>query len=125
MASMQNDKHSRRRVALALLLTLVTAAGISACSDQKMSYTGIWKSNCSDYWGVQIKPADGGLYSVTFCGLSGCVAPGAWAPNTRLSGDPMYEVVSATKIRIKRNDAGSFTYLKCGDDPFWPTKPGY
>jgi hypothetical protein len=62
---------------------------------------------------------------VTFCGVSGCLPPGEWMPNTRIYDDPLYEVVSANQIRIKRHDAGSFTYRKCDANPFWPTKPGY
>lgn len=102
-----------------LLISLAAAASMSACSDQKTKFMGIWKSDCNDYWGVQIQPRAGGIYSVTFCGLSGCLAPGEWMPNTRLEGDPLYQVVSSTKIRIKHKHRSYFTYTRCSADPLW------
>jgi hypothetical protein len=99
----------------ALLLALAAAAG---CADEAR-FTGIWKVSCDDYWGVQIRPAGAGLYSVTFCGLSGCLPPGTWMPDTRVEGDPLYEIESATRIRIKRQDPGYFTYTRCSTDPVW------
>jgi hypothetical protein len=33
--------------------------------------TGMWKSDCSDDFGFQIKFAGKGLYSVSFCGPTG------------------------------------------------------
>jgi len=92
--------------------------GLTASSAQE-TFTGIWKSRCSDYWGVQVRPAGGALYSVTFCGLSGCLKPGEWMPNTRIEGDPMYVVVSPSTIRVKRNDSGYFNYTRCDTDPSW------
>jgi len=77
-------------------------------------YTGFWKGQCSDGFGVQIKPVDGQLYSVSFCGPGGCFEPGTWAPNTTLVGDPAYEIVSPTELRIKHT-----TYNKCNRDPTW------
>jgi hypothetical protein len=83
-------------------------------------YTGIWKGDCSDYYGIQIKPAGNQLYSVSFCGLDGCFEPGKWTPNTRIEGDPKYKVISPTQIGIKRTDGGGyFTYQKCTSDPTW------
>ncbi len=107
-------------------LLLLTISALAGCSRQA-DLTGIWKGSCSDYFGVQIRslrPQED-LYVVTFCGLPGCMAPGEWMPNSRIYGDPDYEVLSAKKIRIKRNDAGFFTYHRCSEDPFWATKPGY
>ena len=112
-----------RRMGFGLpLIAMVTAMGIGGCSDQKTTLTGIWKSTCEDYWGVQIKPLDSGLYSVSFCGLSGCMEPGEWMPDTRIADDPMYQIVSSKTIRIKHNDRGYFTYTKCSSNPFW--RPG-
>jgi len=83
-------------------------------------YTGFWKRNCSDGFGVQIKPADGALYSVSFCGPGGCFAPGTWTPDTRIEGDPNYKVISPKEIGIRRSDKGEYsTYLKCDSDPTW------
>lgn len=113
-----SDIH-RRELKAGLLITLAAAAG---CSDQGARFEGIWKSDCEDYWGVQILPIDRDLYAVTFCGLSGCLSPGEWAPNTHIEDDPMYQVVSTKKIRIRRTDGGYFTYIKCTADPAWQTR---
>lgn len=110
-----------RTVARFGLLSIILAAAVSSsgCSDAKTRFSGIWKSSCGDYWGVLIAPAGDAVYSVTFCGLSGCLKPGEWTPNTRIENDPMYQVVSAKKLRIKRKDGGYFTYIQCGSDPLW------
>ncbi len=116
-------ERGRRSLAFGPLLMALAFSASSGCSDQKAQFAGVWKSNCADYWGVQIRPAGADLYSVTFCGLSGCLKLGEWMPDTRIEGDPMYQVVSATEIRIRRNDAGYFTYKQCSADPFWPVSP--
>jgi len=97
---------------------IAAAVSIAACSE-KERFTGIWKSHCNDYWGVQIQPAGGGLYSVTFCGLSGCLKRGEWMPNTRIEGDPAYEVTATDALRVKRRDRGYFPYSRCSTDPSW------
>jgi hypothetical protein len=102
----------------AWLLALAAAAVTSGCTEPA-PFTGIWKVNCADYWGVQIQPAGTDLYSVTFCGLSGCMAPGTWMPDTPIKGDPLYQVESANRIRIRRTDSGYFTYTRCRTDPAW------
>jgi hypothetical protein len=101
-------------VATALASTL-----LAGCADPDTRFTGIWKTNCEDAWGVQIQPAGEGLYAVTFCGVSGCLVPREWTPDTRIEGDPMYRVVSRTRIDIRRNDGGYFAYRRCSADPSW------
>lgn len=112
-----------RSPALRVCLALAVAAGVCACSDQNARFAGIWKSNCSDYWGVQISPVDGGLYTVTFCGLSGCMPPGQWMPDSRIKDDPMYQVVSSTELRIKHKGQGYFLYTRCSAEPQWSAGP--
>jgi hypothetical protein len=93
---------------------------VSARTSGGTDYTGIWKGDCSDYYGIQIKPAGNQLYSVSFCGLNGCFEPGKWTPNTRIEGDPKYKVISPTELGIKCADGGGyFTYQKCTSDPTW------
>lgn len=104
-------------------LALAAAVSAAACSDPATQFTGIWKSNCENYWGVQIRPAERGFYSVTFCGLSGCLQPGDWMPNTRIEGDPGYQVVSSTSLRIQHDVQDHFEYRKCSDDPSWQSVP--
>ena len=84
-----------------------------------IDYTGFWKGDCSDGFGVQIKPAENQLYSVSFCGPGGCFEPGEWTPNTRIEGDPKYKVISPSELGIKRKDGGFFIYKKCTSDPTW------
>jgi hypothetical protein len=124
MSATQSGKRNGRHIAFVLLLMVFTAASLCGCSDRKAKFAGVWKSNCKDYWGVQIIPLQDSLYSVTFCGLSGCLLAGEWMPNTRIEGDPMYQVASSTKIRIKSNDRGYFTYTRCSADPSWQARPG-
>jgi hypothetical protein len=78
----------------------------------KLDYTGFWKGNCEDPFGVQIKPLRDGLYSISFCRVE-CTAPGAYRPNTRIENDPMYETLSPTKIRLRHPEGGYSTYVKC------------
>lgn len=94
------------------------AVACAGCADPP-SFAGTWKVQCDDYWGVQIHAAGAGLYSLTFCGLSGCMAPGSWMPDSPITGDPKYEVVSADRIRIQRADQGSFTYTRCPTNAAW------
>jgi hypothetical protein len=84
-------------------------------------YTGFWKIDCKDGFGVQIKPAENQMYSVSFCGPGGCFEPGEWTPNTRIEGDLNYNVISPEKIGIRRKDDkhGYFTYIKCTSNPTW------
>ena len=62
---------------------------------------------------MRIEPLSGGLYSISFCKPTGCSAPGAYRPNTRIENDPIYEVLSATKIRLRHPEGGYSTYVKC------------
>lgn len=83
-------------------------------------YTGFWKGDCSDGFGIQIKLAENQLYSVSFCGPGGCFKPGEWTPNTLIEGDPKYNVISPSELGVKRTDGGGFfSYVKCTSDPTW------
>ena len=93
---------------------------IPMCASGAPDFTGIWKADCSDYYGIQIKPAENQLYSVSFCGLRGCFEPGTWTPNTRIEGDPKYKVISPTELGIRKRDSDEyFMYVKCASDPTW------
>lgn len=95
---------------------------VGGCTDQSSQYTGIWKNHCDDYWGVQVKSSVGGLYAVTFCGLSGCLDPGEWMPDTLIVSDPDYQVIAPDQIRITRGNNPSLTYIRCNKDPSWAIK---
>lgn len=77
-------------------------------------YTGFWKGNCSDGFGVQIQHVNDEQYSISFCGPGGCFEPGEWTPNTKIDGDRNYAVISSEKIQIKNH-----VYIKCTVDPTW------
>src|SRR5882762_10389527 len=62
---------------------------VASCN-KSADFTGFWKTNCTDAFGVQIKKQTGKLFSVSFCGPGGCMAPGVWMPNTPIVMDPKY-----------------------------------
>lgn len=72
---------------------------------------GFWKTDPNDSFGLAIAPADGNLYSVSFCGPGGCFKPGTYRPNTPLVGDEDYQVVSQDTLRVRGNDGWS-TYIR-------------
>lgn len=100
-------------------MAVITALSLIGCAEKSAPFAGVWKANCADYWGVLITPVDPNLYAVTFCGLTGCLGPGEWTPDTPITGDPMYQIVSAKKLRIKRKGSGFFTYIQCDAAPVW------
>ena len=99
--------------AFLVVIANLSHAGITRAVD----FTGIWKEDCQEKFGLQIKPAGDGFYSVSFCGPGGCFKPGSYRPNTRIVGDPMYESVSESKLRIKNADGSLMLFNKCSSDP--------
>jgi hypothetical protein len=91
-------------------LAIVLALPASAT---QAKYAGFWKTQCSLAFGLQIAPVSESLYSVSFCGPGGCFMPGTYRPNTPIEGDPLYEVVSSSEIKVRASDASSITYHKC------------
>lgn len=77
----------------------------------------MWKNDCEEKFGLQIKPAENELYSVSFCGPGGCFKPGSYRPNTKILGDPMYEPVGTSKLKIKQADGSAAVFSKCSADP--------
>jgi hypothetical protein len=77
-----------------------------------MDFTGFWKGNCTDAFGVQIKKQTSELFSISFCGPGGCFAPGEWTPNTPIVGDPKYRVLNPTTIEIG-NGQNWARYTRC------------
>ena len=92
-----------------VLLTALFAPGVSAADE---SFTGFWKRNCGDAFGLQIKPATDDQFSVSFCGPGGCFEPGTYRPNTTLKDDPAYQVIDSTHIKVRGQDGWS-DYSKC------------
>jgi hypothetical protein len=72
---------------------------------------GFWKSSPTDDFGLAIAPAEGKLYSVSFCGPGGCFKPGTYRPDTLLVGDEDYKVVSNDMLLVHGQDGWS-TYKR-------------
>lgn len=68
---------------------------------------GFWKYDANDNFGLAIAPAEGNLYSVSFCGPGGCFKPGTYRPNTPIAGDGNYQVVTNDTIRVRGADGWS------------------
>ena len=108
------------RKALAAGICASAIATLVLGAQGKVDYTGFWKGNCEDPFGVQIKPLRDGLYSISFCRVE-CSAPGAYRPNTRIENDPMYETLSPTRIRLRHPEGGYSAYVKCTSETTNPS----
>jgi len=85
--------------------------------DPSKNFTGFWKENCDEAFGLQIMPyGKDGKYSVTFCGPGGCGTAGEDGKNTFITKDPDYEVVSEDEIKIRNANDGWDTYYRCTRD---------
>jgi len=114
-------------------LAIVAAGALLACdpnsspnwdvrerakSSQSHPLAGFWKANaCSTDvdWGLAIGPMTESSYYVSFCGPRGCFAEGTYRPETKLYGDPAYEVVSTNEIGVKGKD-GLTKYVRCPEE---------
>jgi hypothetical protein len=119
----------RMRFPIHVLFALLTCSSpraeapidLSPKVEAPIDYTGIWKRECSQRFGIQIKGPRGGPYSVTFCGPQGCFPFNTWMPITSIDGDPDYKIISHTEIGVRRRDdsGGFFMFHRCTDDPTW------
>jgi len=75
---------------------------------------GFWKYGADDNFGLAIAPAEGNLYSVSFCGPGGCFKPGTYRPNTPIVGDNDYQVVSNDSLRVRGADGWSVITRSAG-----------
>jgi hypothetical protein len=103
-----------KRVELVACLILACSL-VSSCQrdSREKTFTGFWKGECSDAFGLRIMPYDKSHYSVSFCGPGGCFEVGEWTPNTTIEGDPKYRVISRNVIEILRTDGDWQRYQKC------------
>lgn len=83
----------------------------TAIPSQTHPTAGFWKDDCTHNFGLAIAPAEGTLYSVSFCGPGGCFKPGSYRPNTPIVGDSNYQVVDTNTLRVLGNDGWS-TYAR-------------
>jgi hypothetical protein len=101
----------------------LACAELAAAAGKGPDYAGSWKKNCLDEFGLQISAPRDGMYSVLFCKSGFCSAPGAYRPNTRIENDPMYDVVSAARMKVRHQDGSFDTYIKCPADTPSPARP--
>ena len=101
----------------ALLAVTVLTLYASSALPAKENFTGFWKENCDDPYGLQIKPYRDDTYTVTFCGPGDPHCNGAPDPATAttIEGDKQYDVLSPDKVRIN-SEGYSPTYTKCTTD---------
>lgn len=97
------------------VLAAATSAFLScALPASAEDYTGFWKRGCADPFGISIKPAVDKKYSISFCGPGGC---GPWNPNTTIDGDPLYRVVDAETLEIRKAESEPWRrFKKCTAD---------
>ena len=89
------------------------AAEKAAVPSTTHPYAGFWKQpGCADRFGLAIAPAEGALYSVSFCGPGGCFERGTYRPNTKLVGDSAYRIIDKDTIEV-RTAVGFSRYVRC------------
>lgn len=85
--------------------------------DASMNFTGFWKEDCEQAFGLQIMLyGKDGKYSVTFCGPGGCGTVGEDGKNTFITKDPDYDVVSESALKIRNAENRWDTYFRCTRD---------
>jgi hypothetical protein len=111
------------RIRAAFGICALAIVGLAPGAAKGPDYAGLWKKNCQDEFGLRISPLRDGLYSVSFCKSEHCSAPGAYRPDSRIDNDPMYDVLSGSRIKVRHQD-GSFTnYVRCAADANPASRP--
>lgn len=95
-----------------ILCVFTIAFLVPSQSTAAEEFTGFWKGDCSEAFGLQIMPANETEYSVSFCGPGGCFEPGTYRPNTTINDDELYKVVDSSHIKVWGRDGWS-DYYKC------------
>jgi Zn-dependent protease with chaperone function len=115
-AFLSTHPQTGEREALALAAAGETH-GPSPGQEERIDFTGLWKEDCEQLYGLQFKPLEKqGVYSVSLCGPAGCLDPGTYRPNTTVQGDPTYDVLYAEEILIKQPRGDSTSYVKCASE---------
>lgn len=95
-----------------LVFAILLASGVRAWS---ADFSGFWKENCAEPFGLQIAPYQNGKYTVTFCGPGDphCNAMPDPSTATPIEGDRQYEILGPDKLRIKYSESYAPVYFKC------------
>jgi Domain of unknown function (DUF3859) len=97
---------------------IALATTVSVCSGVETAppdLAGFWKSKCDEPFGFQIMHLPDGWYAVSFCGPGGCFDPGTYRPNTKILGDPNYEVINRLALKMRSKNQWD-VYFKCTPD---------
>jgi hypothetical protein len=91
-----------------------TLAGEGAeAADAGPDFSGIWKEQCEDEFGLRIEHASGdGRYLIAFCGPGGCENFDL-ARRSFIAGDSNYEIVNDNEIIQTGEQGGQQRYLRC------------
>jgi len=94
----------------------LTAKDHPGTRDVTKNFTGFWKRECDQPFGLQVKHyGDDGKYAIVFCGSGGCGNPQK-SRLTFITGDQRYEVISESEL-IKISPSGEReTYYRCTKD---------
>jgi hypothetical protein len=85
--------------------------------DSSKEFTGFWKADCEDAFGLQIKHfGTDGKYSIVFCGPGGCGNPENEGRKTFITKDPHYQVISEDELKNQTTSGGWKTYRRCTKD---------
>ena len=90
-----------------LLAAFALLFAVPACAD----YTGLWKTACTDPYGLDIQRAADQKYSISSCGPSRCRALDP-STNTTIDGDPMYRVIDAETLELREDETKPWMRLK-------------
>lgn len=105
------------RIGLAFFLLFIIAFDAVAESTTAIDYSGFWKENCEDPYGIQIIHHGDGLYTTRFCGPGGGCNK---QPDTNtlipIEGNPNYDVISPTELHEKIGGTVYSVIYKCTTD---------
>jgi hypothetical protein len=84
--------------------------------DTAKDFTGFWKTDCEDGFGLQIKHyGTDGKYSIVFCGPGGCGNPANEGRKTFITKDSHFQVISEDELK-EQSGGGWETYHRCTRD---------
>ena len=76
-------------------------AETNAIPSEDYPLAGFWKTSPNNKFGYAIGPNNDGTYYISFCGPGGCFKPGTYMPNSKIIGDPAWEVIDMNTIKLK------------------------